>query len=84
MKLEEKARFLTGKGMRTMEYPEYNTGYVECSDGPNGVRFIGKDHPIEGGDIAFPTGSAEAATWNPSLIRKMGNQLALNCTARGI
>ena len=84
MKLEEKARFLTGKGMRTMEYPEYNTGYVECSDGPNGVRFIGKDHPIEGGDVAFPTGSAEAATWNPNLIRKMGNHLALNCTARGI
>ena len=86
MKIEDKADMLTGIEMNTKIKPEYGiTDTIEMSDGPSGVRCIVKNPPeIKGGDIAFPCPAAQAATWNTELIEKGGNQLALNCIARGI
>ena len=86
MKIEDKADMLTGIAMNTKVKPEYGiTDTIEMSDGPTGVRCIAKNPPeIKGGDIAFPVPAAQAATWNTELVEKGGNQLALNCIARGI
>ena len=86
MKIEDKADMLTGIEMNTKTKPEYGiTATIEMSDGPSGVRSVAKNPPdVEGGDIAFPVPAAQAATWNTSLVEKGGNQLALNCIARGI
>ncbi len=86
MKIEDKADMLTGIAMNTKIMPEYGINdTIEMSDGPSGVRCIVKNPPeIKGGDIAFPCPAAQAATWNTELIEKGGNQLALNCIARGV
>lgn len=86
MTIKDKADMLTGIAMNTKVKPEFGiTDTIEMSDGPSGVRCILKNPPeIEGGDIAFPVPAAQAATWNTGLIEKGGNQLALNCIARGI
>lgn len=85
MTTEEKARLLTGEGMRTKAYPQYGIGCIDMSDGPSGVRNSCKYRAdIAGGDVAFPTASAQAATWNREIVRKVGNQLGLNCRARGV
>ncbi len=86
MKIEDKALLLTGDvqiPMSTKELPEYHTGVITMSDGPQGVRKT-EGTPIPGGNVAFPTGSAQAATWNPELIREMAHHLALNCHARDV
>lgn len=86
MTTEEKADMLTGIEMNTKVKPEYGiTDTIEMSDGPSGVRCIVKNPPeIKGGDVAFPCPAAQAATWNTELIEQGGNQLALNCIARGV
>lgn len=86
MKIEDKADMLTGIAMNTKVKPEYGIcDTIEMSDGPSGVRCIVKNPPqIDGGDIAFPVPAAQAATWNTDLVEKGGNQLALNCIARGV
>jgi beta-glucosidase len=85
MTLEEKAALCTGASPWTTSSVE-RLGIPEMivSDGPNGVRraanvslMITESLPA----TCFPTASCLAATWDVSLLRKMGAALAEECIA---
>ena len=84
MALEEKIQLLTGEEMHTIAFPKYGIESVEMSDGPSGVRLVVDRPPLPGGDVAVPTASAQAASWNPQIVERLGNLIALNCKERQI
>lgn len=83
MTFEEKADCLTGLAMATKAFEQYGIKSVTMSDGPSGVRKPW-DNTMEGGDVAFPTASSLAATWNRKLVYEVGEGLAESCVAHDV
>lgn len=84
MSLEEKAQMLTGAGsMETKAFEKYGIKAVTMADGPAGVRKPWDD-TMPGGDVAFPTASSLAMTWNRELVYEVGTALAENCIAHDV
>ena len=79
--LEEKVALVAGyKFMRTNPVPRLDIPSIKMSDGPHGLRAQpdGGDNGVTNSLPAtcFPTASCTANSWNPSLLRKMGNAMA--------
>ena len=87
--LEEKIALVCGHNfMNTNAVPRLGIPSVRMSDGPHGLRV-----QEEGGDngvavskpsTSFPTASCSVNSWNPSLLEKMGNAMALEAKYYGI
>lgn len=76
---EEKAELLHGAS--SFSYGKIpRIGLAECSftDGPQGVR-MGNNEKAQA--TAFPCGLAQASTWNPDLLVKLGEGIAEECKA---
>lgn len=88
MTLEEKAALCTGASAWTTT-PVERLGIPEMivSDGPHGVRRVPDVHSMGMESLpatCFPTASCTASTWDPGLIRKMGEALAEECIALNV
>ena len=85
--LEEKASLTSGSSFwYTAPVDRLGIPRIMVSDGPHGLRAQpGEgDHVGLGGSLAatcFPTASAVASTWNPDLLRRIGEALALEARA---
>jgi beta-glucosidase len=75
MTLEEKIDMLGGSGYETKPNARLGIPPLNMTDGPLGVRW--------GKATAFPASIAMAATWNPSLIQKLGVAIAQEAKAKG-
>ena len=86
--LEEKIALVAGhNNMFTNEVPRLNIPSIRMSDGPHGLRVEGENELGAVGSFpatAFPTASCCANSWNPNLIRKMGNAMAEEAQYYGI
>lgn len=79
--LEEKIALVSGhRSMYTNAVDRLSIPALRVSDGPHGLRV-----QSENGDVsvsnslpstAFPTASCSANSWNPELLKKMGNAIA--------
>jgi beta-glucosidase len=86
--LEEKLTLLTGHDAWATE-PVDRLGIpaIRVSDGPHGLRF---EQAVPDGTVrtlpstCFPTASALAATWDPSLAREVGAALADEAAVLGV
>lgn len=67
MTLEEKIDMLGGTGFATKPNARLGIPELRMTDGPLGVRMDKS--------TAFPSGISLAATWNPSLVEKIGHAL---------
>ncbi|GAA2134268.1 glycoside hydrolase family 3 protein [Glycomyces algeriensis] len=75
MDLETKADLLAGLDMwRTIPVPEAGLRSMTVSDGPIGVR--GRFWTAADPSLALPSPTAQAASWDPELVRRIGNLLA--------
>lgn len=79
--LEEKVALVAGHDfMHTVGVPRLGIPWIKMSDGPHGLRA----QPDDGfNDLTnslpatcFPTASCSANSWNPELLRRMGNAMA--------
>lgn len=90
MTLEEKAGLCSGadfwhtKGVGRLGVPS-----VMVSDGPHGLRkqnleadHLGINESIKA--VCFPAGCGTAATFNPELLKEMGEALGTECQAEGV
>ncbi|MEY3805704.1 MAG: hypothetical protein RIR69_516 [Actinomycetota bacterium] len=79
--LEEKVSLLAGSNMwNTVPIPRVNVPKLRVSDGPAGVRGSRFDGPAS---MNIPCGTALGATWNPQLIREVGELLGREMHAKG-
>jgi beta-glucosidase len=75
MDLDTKADLLAGRDMwRTIPVPEAGLRSMTVSDGPIGVR--GRFWTVADPSLALPSPTAQAASWDPELVRRIGNLLA--------
>ncbi len=82
LSLHEKILLVTGASTwRTQELPAIELGAITFSDGPIGVRGTG-EIPGETG-LAFPNPSAVAATWDLSLVERLGALHAGEARSKG-
>ena len=85
--LEEKASLTSGSGFwYTAPVERLGIPKIMVSDGPHGLRAQpGEgDHVGLGGSLpatCFPTASAVASSWNPDLLRRIGEALAQEARA---
>ncbi len=75
MSLEEKISLLGGTGFATKPIHRLGIPELKMSDGPLGVRW--------GKSTAFPAGTAMAATWDTSLINKVGKSIGEELKGKG-
>ena len=73
--LEEKVSMLGGTGFASKPVKRLGIPSLEMTDGPLGVRW--------GLATAFPAGVAMAATWDTSLIRRIGEALGEEAIGHG-
>ena len=79
--LEEKVSLLAGSNMwNTVPIPRVDVPKLRVSDGPAGVRGSRFDGPAS---MNIPCGTALGATWNPQLIREIGELLGREMHAKG-
>ncbi|MBM6550404.1 glycoside hydrolase family 3 C-terminal domain-containing protein [Marinomonas ostreistagni] len=87
---EEKAQLCAGKDFWSLHGIErLGLPSIMMTDGPHGLRKQtgAGDHVGLNGSVpatCFPTASATAATWNPALIKKMGQALGAECRAQNV
>ena len=87
--LEEKVALVQGHNfMYTNAVPRLGIPSIRMSDGPHGLR-IQEEGDVAGAKgslcaTAFPTASCSANTFNPELVRKMGNAMAEEAQYYGI
>ena len=75
MTLEEKISMLAGADLwHSVAVPRLGIPQFKTTDGPNGAR--GAWGSMASPSVATPVGIALGATWNPSLVEKVGNVLA--------
>jgi beta-glucosidase len=85
--LAEKASLTSGSGFwYTTPVERLGIPRIMVSDGPHGLRAqpAESDHLGLGGSLpatCFPTASAVASTWNPDLLRRIGQALAQEARA---
>lgn len=85
--LEEKASLCVGdSNWTTPSVPRLNIPAMRVADGPHGVRrTVGSGSGEETlPATCFPTASLLASTWDPDLIRRVGEALAEECLALGV
>ena len=86
--LEEKVALVAGyNSMYTNAVPRLDIPSIRMSDGPHGLRIQEQDTNGAGASkpaTCFPTASCSANTWNPSLVKKMGNAMAEEAQFYGI
>jgi beta-glucosidase len=85
MTLEEKATLLTGdSAWTTAAIPRLGLPSLRMADGPHGVRRTLSTGSMAFGAQAatcFPTASSTAASWDPDLLREMGEAIAREAIA---
>ena len=75
--LKEKAALLSGKDFWTTKAIG-GIPSITMTDGPHGVRKAKVGSAIDGEPATcFPTASALASTWNPELLRKVGEAIGI-------
>lgn len=78
MTLEEKIDYIGGyNGFYIRSVERLGIPEIRMADGPQGVRNDTKS-------TLYPCGVAAAASWNPSLVRQMGEALGEDSRARGV
>lgn len=78
--LDEKIALMAGgSSFATAPVPRLGIPALHFSDGPNGVR-SNQGRPA----TVFPTGSALAATWNPAVIRGVGEAIGREALAMNV
>ncbi len=90
MTLEEKAGLCSGEDMwHTKAVERLGIPAVMMCDGPNGLRkqegdadHLGINDSIEA--VCFPSGAAAASSFDPQLLRDMGQELGRECGAADI
>ncbi len=81
--LETKADLLAGIDMwRTLAVPEAGLRSMTVSDGPIGVR--GRFWTAADPSLALPSPTAQAASWDPELVRRIGNLLAAEARRKDV
>ena len=82
MTLEEKASLTAGADMWYLP-PVERLGIpaLKVSDGPSGVR---GDSLIGRRSLSIPCGMAVGSTWNPDLVRRLGDVLAAEARSKGV
>lgn len=75
MTLEEKAEMVGGTGFDSKPLARLGIPSLRMTDGPVGVR--------SGRATAFPVSVAMAATWDPDLIKQLGQALGREAKAKG-
>ena len=75
MTLEEKISMLGGTGFESKPVTRLGIPSLNMTDGPVGVRWEKS--------TAFPASIAMAATWDPQLIRRLGEALGVEAKAKG-
>jgi beta-glucosidase len=82
MTLEEKISLLAGADdWHTVPIPRLGIPSIKVTDGPIGAR--GSQSPFGPTSACFPCGTALAATWNPDLVKRVGQALAEETRAKG-
>ena len=82
MTIEEKISMLAGADLwHSVPVPRLNIPQFKVTDGPNGAR--GAWGSMASPSVATPVGIALGATWNPSLVEKVGNVLADELETKG-
>ena len=80
--LREKLSLLAGADMwHSAAIEQSGIPALKVTDGPNGAR--GQDGNTGPTSAAFPVGMAMGATWNPALIKRVGEALAEETKAKG-
>lgn len=80
--LEEKVSMLAGAdNWHTVPIERLGIPAIKTTDGPNGAR--GSQQRGGPSSACFPVGVALAATWNPDLVRQVGQALAEEVKAKG-
>jgi beta-glucosidase len=81
MTLEEKVTLLAGRGFWvTNPIPRLGIPAIKVTDGPNGARGDG----VSGRSAAsFPVGTALGSTWNPDLVRAVGESIGQEALTKG-
>ena len=90
MTLEEKASLLQGRdSWHTMPVNRLGIPSIMVADGPHGLRkrVPDKEHPDR--DVAikatcFPTAAGMACSFDPELMRELGNILGDTCQAEAV
>src|SRR5689334_20105115 len=83
MTLDEKVALLAGSdAWHTTPIPRLGIPALKVTDGPNGARGAGN---FVGGlrSACFPAGIALAATWNPTLVERVGQALGQEARTKG-
>ncbi|RRS02184.1 beta-glucosidase H [Glycomyces terrestris] len=81
--LDTKADLLAGLDMwRTVAAPEAGLRSMTVSDGPIGVR--GRFWTAADPSLALPSPTAQAASWDPALVRRIGNLLAAEARRKDV
>jgi beta-glucosidase len=81
--LETKADLLAGLDMwRTIAVPAAGLRSMTVSDGPIGVR--GRFWTAADPSLALPSPTAQAASWDPVLVRRIGNLLATEARRKDV
>lgn len=82
MTLEEKVSLAAGASFwTTVPVERLGIPAIKVTDGPNGARGASWNGDVT--SAAFPVGIALAATWNPSLIERIGQALAEEAKSKG-
>ena len=76
MTLEEKIDMLGGTGFGTKPLPRLKIPALQMTDGPMGAR-------IPPPSTAFAAGIGLAASWDPALAERVGQQIARDARSRG-
>lgn len=90
MTLEEKAALMSGKGFwETVDIERLGIPSIFLSDGPHGIRkqagnadHLGLNASVPA--TCFPTASAMANTWNPQMIKAIGQYLGKEAKAQDV
>jgi beta-glucosidase len=85
MTLQEKILLLAGiDWWHTRDIERLGIPSIKVTDGPHGDRTMADDDPSHTlPATCFPTGVAMGATWNPELIRRVGQALGEETRERG-
>ena len=86
---EEKIALVSGKDfMYTNPVPRLCVNSISMSDGPHGLRKQSEEYDngiaLSEPSTSFPTASLTACSFNPDLLRKMGEALAEECLHYGV
>src|SRR5580698_7623107 len=85
--VEEQAALTSGASLwQTKPIESAAIAALTLTDGPHGVRLAAGARDMLTGRKAtcFPPAVATASTWDPSLLRRMGEALGDECRAMGV